>query len=189
MNDWLGRTLWIAAVAGSALFLLKLVVLMAGGGHDGDADAGGGHGDADAGHHGSSWAFQFLTVQSLATFAMGAGWAGLAVRDRFAEDDLQTIVLAALFGVALVALMIKLMASLRKLEASGTLDVRNAVGQTGVVYLTLPRTGAGQVEVVVQGRLCTLDAVSPEAPVPTGARVKVEAVDDVGRLVVVPLST
>jgi hypothetical protein len=191
MDLVLERVLWVLAVGGTALFLLKLTVLMTGGGHgDGDGDAHGIGGDhADHDHQGSSWAFQFFTLQSLATFAMGAGWMGLAARGRFVDTDAEAVGLAALFGFALVALMVRLMSKLRGLESSGTLNVKNAVGQTGVVYLSLPLAGAGQVEVVVQGRLCTLDAVSRAAPVPTGARVRVQAVDAAGRLVVLPLAS
>ena len=195
MPDGLERVFWVLAIGGTTIFVLKLVVLMTGGGH-GDSDAShGGLNDADGGepghdaggHHGSNWAFQFLTMQALATFAMGAGWMGLAAPERLTVNEGQTVAAAALFGVGLVVLMTKLMSKLRTLESSGTLNMKNAVGQTGVVYLTLPSSGAGQIEVVVQGRLCTLDAVSRGAAVPTGAKVRVEAVDAAGRLVVVAI--
>ncbi len=41
------------------------------------------------------------------------------------------------------------------MRADGTLDYRNAVGLTGRVYVTIParRSGAGQVEIMLQGRL------------------------------------
>ena len=55
--------------------------------------------------------------------------------------------------------MAKLMQKARGLSrAPEPLDVNRAVGQRGTVYLTIPRGGRGQVQVVVQERLMTLDA-------------------------------
>jgi hypothetical protein len=180
---------WILAAGGTATFALKTLTLLFTGHGDGDgADVG--HGDAshgDAGGHGSSWAFQFFTVQSLAVFAMGAGWMGLAADEWFARTAAESLCAAALFGAALAALLVRLLMKLRGLESSGTLDPQSAVGSRGIVYLTVPATGAGQVELVMQGRLVTWDAVSAAGDAPTGASVFVEGVDAAGRLVVRPM--
>jgi hypothetical protein len=190
MPSSLDTFFWVLAIAGTTTFALKTLLLTFSGHADGDgADVGhgdAGHHDASA-HHGSNWAFQFFTIQSLAVFAMGAGWMGLAAEEHFARSDAEALAAATLFGVALAALMIKVMSKLRRLESSGTLDAKNAVGGTGTVYLTVPQDGAGQIEIVLQGRLVTWDAVSPAGAVPTGARVRVEAVDEAGRLVVSPV--
>ncbi len=206
MPSGMDKFFWVLAVGGTTIFALKTITLLLTGHGAGDgADVGhgdlghGGHGgpghDGQTGHadsaqsagHGSSWAFQFFTVQSLAVFAMGAGWMGLAAQEFFARSEAEALAAAVLFGVALAALLIKLLMKMRGLETSGTLNVRNAVGSTGVVYLTVPPEGAGQVEIVLQGRLVTWDAVSAAAPVPTGARVVVDSIDAAGRLVVLPL--
>ena len=75
--------LWfsIPALAGTAIFLLRLALMLIGGdssdgGVDLDADAdfdlGDGGDHLDPGH-----SFEILSVQAIAAFAMGFGWAGL----------------------------------------------------------------------------------------------------------------
>src|SRR4051794_36534401 len=76
----------VPALIGSVFFAFRIVMLLVGAGaHDigidlhGDvhADAGGDL-HADGSHGDSSHAFQVLSLQSIAAFFMGFGWAGLA---------------------------------------------------------------------------------------------------------------
>ena len=61
-----------------------------------------------------------------------------------------------------------LMASLGKLQSAGNLDLQNAVGRPGKVYLRIPasRAGHGKVTVEVQGRSIEVEAVTPGAAPP-----------------------
>jgi hypothetical protein len=62
-----------------------------------------------------------------------------------------------------------------KLSDSGTLNLNNAVGKVGSVYLTIPakRAGLGKVQIKVQG-LQTLDAMTDyDEDIKTGALVEV----------------
>lgn len=178
--------LWVLAIGGTTLFVLKMAVLVMGGHGFGDHDDGGGgfadaHG-ADHGHHhgqqdSSKLAFQFFSIQAIAAFCMGTGWMGIAARSGGAKDEV-ALAGAVAFGVVLVFLMAKLMQKARALESSGTFDVKRAVGQRGTVYLTIPRGGRGQVQVIVQERLMTLDASTPGSDLPTGTKVRVDRVED-----------
>jgi len=83
-----------------------------------------------------------------------------------------------------------LMRALYSLRYSGTLDYRNAVGQAGSVYLPIPgaMAGPGQIEVLVQGRLCVVHAFTRAAErIPNRARVRVIGVLDPQTLLVEPL--
>jgi hypothetical protein len=73
-----------------------------------------------------------------------------------------TTVVATLVGSALLATVFYLMAYLHSLRQEGTLDYSNAIGQVGSVYLPIAssRKGIGQVEVMVQGRLSIIKAVT-----------------------------
>jgi hypothetical protein len=178
--------LWGLALGGTALFALKMLMLLVGGHgfgeheeafadvHVGD-QAGGGeaHGHTDA----SNLAFQFFSVQALAVLCMGTGWMGLAALWNGAAAEV-AIAGGLVFGALLVLVMGKLMQKARALESSGTLDIRKAVGQRATVYLKIPRGGVGQVQVVVQERLVTLDARTAGAELPTGAKVRVDGVED-----------
>ena len=201
MGEGVEFVLWCLAIGGTALFLIKILLLFMGADHGGDADGGfgdmgghdiGGHdvGDVDHGdaHHGdSTTAFNLLSIQSLATLAMGTGWMGLAAMRSLHLGDAAAVLLGLAFGIAMVFMMGKLLLKARQLESSGTLDVQEALGQTGSVYLSIPEGGKGQVQIVVQGRLVTLDARSPGAAIPTGTKILVEEVDSTGVLVVAPV--
>jgi membrane protein implicated in regulation of membrane protease activity len=178
--------LWSLAIGGTVIFVLKMAMLFIGGHGFGEHDTGG-FGDAHVGDqpgdHGahdsdaSKLAFQFFSIQAIAVFCMGTGWMGLAARHSGARME-TALVASVVFGVLLVLLMGKLMQKARMLESSGTLDVKRAVGQRGTVYLTIPRGGQGQVQIVVQDRLMTLDARSSGADLPTGTKIRVDRVEE-----------
>jgi membrane protein implicated in regulation of membrane protease activity len=92
-------------------------------------------------------------------------------------------------GVVFMSVIYLMMRMLMSLRADGTLDYRNAVGQTGRVYVTIPalRGGEGQIEILIQGRLTTVHAVtdSPGALAPQTS-VRVSAVENGNILVVSP---
>jgi membrane protein implicated in regulation of membrane protease activity len=65
------------------------------------------------------------------------------------------------------------------------LDINNAVGATGTVYLRIPNGGTGQVQVSIQGGLRIIDALAAgETELPTGTKVTVVGVRDSTTLVV-----
>lgn len=199
--------LWIMAIAGTAMFVLKTALLLLGADHGADSDSGGmdighvdaGHTDAggvDADHggdhpgdhgpgsHTSDAAFTLLSVQSLSTLCMGTGWMGLSGLRSFGLNEIQALVVGLAFGLLLVLLMGKLLQKVRRLESSGTLIIQGAVGLSGTVYATVPEKGRGQIQIVLQGRLATLDATTRGSTIPTGKKVRVDAVDGTGALVV-----
>jgi len=78
-----------------------------------------------------------------------------------------------------------LLLQMKRLQSEGTLDIRNAIGQTGSVYLTIPANGSGQVQVTVQGSLRIFNAVSQDKnKISTGAGVRVTDITADNTLVV-----
>jgi hypothetical protein len=78
---------------------------------------------------------------------------------------------------------------LLKLESSGSLQLENAVGQPGTVYLPIPprKEGFGKVHFTLQGRTVELRAVTEErSALPTGAAVIVVSVIDGDTVEVTP---
>ena len=83
-----GNTVWfgVPALAGTAIFLVRMLLTLMGGDADSDG-AGMDGGDFDLGDSGtydgvdgvddSGQAFAILSVHSVAAFAMGFGWGGL----------------------------------------------------------------------------------------------------------------
>ena len=94
--------------------------------------------------------------------------------------------LAGLFTVWLMGIIF---AAMLRLQRDGTLNIRNAIGQQGTVYLTIPREGSGQASVVVQGSLKVFDAVTEnKQKIPTGDKIKVVGIVDNQTLIVTKLT-
>ena len=162
----------------ASFFLVVQIILMAFGVGDGDVDLDVGDG------------LDFFSVRSLTGFFGGFGWAGVIMLENGSS-------LIAATGVGVVAgsvLMLSvayLMKVLYSLKESGTIDLNNAVGQTGTVYLTIPHSesGAGKVRVMVQGRLKIVAAcTTSREPIPTERKVTVQGLLDPTTLLVEPLA-
>lgn len=127
-----------------------------------------------------------LTLRGLVAFFTLFGWSGLL----FCQLGLHWL-LALFLGIQLgivgmVAVAFILREALR-LQADGTLDIRNALGRAGSVYLTIPaeRRGQGKVNVLVQEQIREFEAVTDsETPIPTGAEVIIVAITNGDTLVV-----
>lgn len=130
-----------------------------------------------------------LSVRTITGFFFGFGWTGvIALKSGW---GLPAAILAAFaVGAAFLLGIYMLMRALFSLHDSGTLDYNNAIGQTGTVYVTVPphRSGGGQVEVFVQGRLQTIACMTSHPdPLAPRSKVKVVALIDAGTLEVQPL--
>ncbi len=90
--------------------------------------------------------------------------------------------LAGMFTVWLNGLIF---AAMLRLQREGTINIKNAVGQQGSVYLSIPEDGTGQVRVVVQGSLKVFDAISGDnLKILTDEKIKVVGVADNRTLIV-----
>lgn len=225
------------AIAGAVIFLIRTVLMFAGGGfhdlgghgdgggiHDFGADGhdaggahvfgggvhdiGGGHVDAghiDMGHDGGAIdihqadltddtlsnpdvSFRFLSVQGISSFIMMFGIVGLAVASTplWPIVSLFAAIAAGVFTVWVVSL---LFAAMTGLQSDGTLRLNSAVGAVGTVYLRITAENPGKVQIVVQGALRVLNAVSAHGDmITTGTKVKVLAIRG-DLLVVEPVPT
>lgn len=174
------------AVIGGTILVLQFLLLLLGAG--GDTDVGGdhAHGGHDVGHDQSAFLklFSLQTVSTFLTFfglvglgTSGLGWSTLGVA---------SVAIAA--GVAALFVVAKLMGSLSRLQSHGNVDLQNAVGHTGSVYLRIPKAGGGHGRVLmnVQGRTVECRAVSYAEEIPTGSTIRVLDRTDDDVLVVAP---
>ena len=171
----------VLAISGSAILLVQVLMQVFGLAGEGDLsgthDLGSiDHGDPAAGTHDGSWFFGVLSIKALVAFAGLFGLTGLALMDTGWSPAPRAMVatlvgLAGMFGVAFM------MRGLTRLTSSGTLDLRNALGASGSVYLRIPGRGQGpgKVTLEVQGRSMQLDAFTDGETLPTGARIQVIA--------------
>ena len=95
-----------------------------------------------------------FAVINLAVYGLSAGFTQQTdgMRDAF----------VAVLGPVVMLLVALLFVSITRLAQSGTMNVKNAVGRTGEVYIPVPaaRSGRGKVSITLQGALREIDAKS-----------------------------
>jgi len=185
---------WVCAILGCTLVGIQ-VVLQVFGLFDTDVDVDGAHADVDVGHadvdaghatdshihdvqgHGNVL-FGVLSFKALSAFAGIFGLVGLILIDREVGTGGRV---AASAGAGFVGMLGVgwMMRGLSRLQSSGNIDIRNAVGCRGTVYLPIPgaKAGQGKVTVNVQGRSMEFGAVTDGEALATGAQVTVLAVE------------
>lgn len=144
------------------------------------------HGENHTDGHTHDSGLHLFTLRGIVGFFAVLGWTGLAML-RGGLPTVAAIALSLVFGILSLFAIAAIMKSFLKLQADGTLDLRNAVGLEGSVYLTIPsaRSGKGKVTLVVQERYAELDAVTDDpTPIPTGDAVAVISLLDRNTLVV-----
>jgi membrane protein implicated in regulation of membrane protease activity len=179
------------AVFGTVLFLLRTILMFLGhmGGSDTDVHGGaegadGGDTGADGAVHDSDLSFKTLSLQGITVFFMMFGITGWMVMRMGSFHPIIPIGISLLTGGLMIEVMKKLFQWAGHLQSSGTLNLENAVGLEGTVYLTIRPGKAGKVQLTVQGRLAVLDAVTEQQEeLKTGQTVRVAGIS-AGRLVV-----
>jgi hypothetical protein len=186
----LARFFWSVALLASVLQLLLLVASLLGGGDfDHATDLDGSHAGGGGDHQDAAHGLKVLSFRALVAFGVGFGWAGaLALGNGW--STVLAMGGAVIFGTAFTFVIYFLMRLLVAMQdPGGGLDYWNAVGNEGHVYFTVPgaRSGQGQVEIMLQGRLITADAVTEHPdPIPPRAPVTILSVEGESLLVVEP---
>ena len=157
--DTLITFLYFVAITTSVIFLIKLVMVVMGG----SGDHGDFHDVGDTAHDTASAAqFKFFSTQMLIGTFMFGGWFSLLFVQGMKWDPMPALGAGIGIGLAMGVAMSYAMFSLRKLESDGTIRDFKADGLKGTCYLRVPEAGKGkgQVQIMVQNRTLTLDAVS-----------------------------
>lgn len=185
MQDWFGnlpmfdKFYWIVAIAGSVAFVILLAMTLVGGDVDdldGDADI-----DADGGID-----FQFLSLKNLVGFFTIFGWVGISCLAYDLAKPI-TILISFVAGLMMMFAMASLFYYLSRLTHDGSLKLKNAIGGTGEVYLTVgaERSRVGKIQINVQGHLRELEAITDSsADLVQGDVVRVSDITSNGMLVV-----
>ncbi|CAI8398062.1 MAG: Uncharacterised protein [Candidatus Poseidoniaceae archaeon] len=170
------------AVLGGILFFIMMLLMMVGDVLGGVTDAIGL--DIDAGGGG---AFEILSVQGLSVAVMMFGLTGMFGLSATGSD----VVAVLAGGVGAAAGMYgmgKMMYGINQLQADGTVNYNDAIGQRGQVYSRIKPNETGEIQVPVDGTLKTLLARAQDKSmlIPSGEFIRV--VDVIGStMIVVPL--
>lgn len=174
----------IIAIAATVVMFIQLILLLVGFDNDSafggdvpddvpDVDVINNEGVLDI------FGLKVLTIRNLFIFLAMAGWGMLVMYDLTGIIWLSVIV-GILLGVGMAFLFAYAMKKAMKLQSSGNIDINNAVGQTGSVYLQIPanKSGFGKVNVLVQDRLQEFNAMTADAEIiPTGVEVTVVSIE------------
>ena len=167
----------------SAVLTLQMILAMIGGDLDG-LDA-----EVDIPDTGEGGASGILSIRTIGAFFTGFGWSGAAMLQAGYGTGAATFV-GIVVGSIFMALIFYLMAYLHSLRQEGTINYANAVGKIGSVYLPVPphRKGIGQIEVLVQGRLKIVQAITyNDKKIGNRVAVRVTELVDTQTILVEPL--
>lgn len=154
----------VSAAVGGVILVVRLALMMMVGGDGGIDSMGGLDADAD---------FNVVSVQGMSGFSVMFGLVGVALL-RAGMSELASVAGAFLAGTVTMFAVAGLSKAMLHLQSSGNVDVADAVGAEGTVYLTIPPGGTGQAQIKVQNRLRTYDARGIASdPIATGTRVRV----------------
>jgi Frag1/DRAM/Sfk1 family. len=179
MVEWWGtipsfeKTFWIVAFPSSILFVLQVIMTFWGVEHGADMNGGLSHGFHDLPHEhnlensseNSSEAldvkFRLFTIRSILAFFTVFSWTGIATT-RAGMSHITSIIIAVVLGFILMFIVSFIYYSAAKLTEDGTMDIKNAIGRKGEVYLTIPKKGEGmgKIQIEIQGVLRDMDAIT-----------------------------
>jgi len=209
MTDWwdgltvLEQVFYYTAIPATIILVIQTILSIIGIGHgDGDLDFDGdvdtsidSDGDVmgdtvaesssiDAVESASS--LKFFSVRGIVAFFSLFGWVGVVL----AEEGLNTFLIffiatiCGLIGMFIIAMMFYMIS---KMQRNGNINIKNAIGQTGQVYLTIParKSGQGKIQITVQERYTEVNAMTNSLKsLPTGTTVRVVDVIDINTLLV-----
>lgn len=118
---------------------------------------------------------RIFTIRGLVAFFSVFGWAGLALSRSGVPGEISTLI-AFLLGLGAMVVLALMLRGALGLQSDGTMDLKNALGLCGTVYLTVPprRQGTGKITLVLQGQLGEFEALTDEPePLKTGQSVQV----------------
>ena len=134
-------------------------------------------GDTDSSTHvhADYSSLQLFTVQGIVAFLAVSGWVAIAALSGGmpAMGAIPVGIVAGFFAMYGIAKLVQLS---KKLTENGTIDFRNAIGETATVYIPIPPEGEGEgkVTLTLQGRFMECSAVSYlKETLKTGTQVRV----------------
>lgn len=172
----------LVGIGSTVILVIQMAMMLFGLGDDSDADVDD-IDDVDAGGDGLA----LFTVKGIVAMLCITGWTGVI----FLGTEMATALaysLAILCGIATLFIMAYVMKAMSKLQSSGNIEIGNAIGKVGQVYIPIKPNGSGKVNITIQGQYSEFSAISTSSEtLSTGSYVRVVAVDEAGTLVVEPV--
>jgi membrane protein implicated in regulation of membrane protease activity len=175
----------ICALASGFLFIVRIAMQIIGFGGDGDMDLDADVDIDDLAHGHGDVGFHLITMQGMTGFFLIFGLVGLALTKQGQWSEGWAVLGGFAAGVVMLVVVAKLTEMMMRLQSSGNISIRNAIGKQGTVYARIPDNGVGQVQVTVQDRLRLYDAMTEnKEALDTGEQVEVVGVVSENTLIV-----
>jgi membrane protein implicated in regulation of membrane protease activity len=191
MSEWWNSLLigqqifFLIALPSTLVLLLQTILLLLGvGDDDADVDA-----DFDSDVTGDD-GLAIFSVRGVLSMLCIMGWSGFALLTT-PLHPVASILISVALGILTLFGIAYLMRSINRLQSSGNLQISNAIGKVGQVYIPIPggAAAAGKINLTVQEQYREFSAITlQESELKTGVYVRVVAVDDAGTLVVEPVA-
>lgn len=150
--------------------------------HDIGHDSGDFH-DHSFNDHVTDSSMHFFTLQTVVAFLTVFSWSSIVLVGSNVHKAV-ALTVGTLLGVMTMAIVAKMVQLSMKLAENGTLDLRNAIGESATVYIPCPpkNQGMGKITMTLQGQMIELGAFNEgDEILKTGTQVVVVDVrgDDV----------
>lgn len=154
----MGQIFAIIAIPSTIVMILQSFLLLFGVGFGGDSDVD----STDHSFDGSD-GLSLFTLRGLVAFFSIGGWTGLVCTSGNLNNALSIIIAFFAGSLALVGIAFLLKFSF-KMQDKGNLDILNALGKVGNVYIPIleSRKGNGKITILVQGRLIEITAITDD---------------------------
>lgn len=176
---------FLIALPSTVILILQTILLLLGiGEEDGDVDA-----DLDGDATGDD-GLSIFSVRGILSMFCIMGWSGFALLES-SLPPIVSVLISVTLGILTLFGIAYLMRGINRLQSSGNLQISNAIGKVGQVYIPIPgkAAAAGKINLTVQEQYREFSAITmQENDLKTGVYVRVVAVDDAGTLVVEPVA-
>ena len=185
------KLLWGVTLTASLIFVIQTIMTFMGA--DADSDF---YVDVDTSMDGSDLSnieggSNLYTFRNFVNFFLGFGWSAILLQKSVTSTAL-LIIISALIGVGLVALVMYMFKWLSSMQQSGNINVyKAAAGCQGKCYLTIPaeRSGEGKVQITIQGAVREYNAITDGDTIKTGTPIKVIETIDANTVLVEELNS
>ena len=174
----LQRVFAYVAIPATVILLLQTILLFFGIG-DGDAD---GDGVPDSG---SDDGLSLFSIRGIVAMLCIGAWSGIVLAET-GLDGIWVCIIAVVIGLCAYGMSL-LIRVIMRLQSSGNIDLSNAIGKVGRVYIPIPpaMSGVGKINITLQEKYSEVDAATDEkTAIATGVSVRVVSVGENGTLVV-----
>ncbi len=128
----------------------------------------------DGGNPADFGTLRLFTLQGIVSFLVVFGWSSIALI-AIGTHEAVGLICGAVLGLIAMLGVAKLIQLSMRLSENGALNIKNAIGEVGTVYIPIPANGedGGKITITVQGRFIESSAITFGEALKMGTSVRV----------------